>query len=118
MPIANIVVQPGNCGTANGILLPLLYILARDPEARVVLLPSDHHVRDEQTLAVALQKAVLELRTRGNQIVLIGIPPEEADPELGYIVPGRSEGAVSTVDRFVEKPNAPQARRLVQAGAL
>jgi mannose-1-phosphate guanylyltransferase len=118
MPIANIVVQPRNCGTANGILLPLLYILARDPEARVVLLPSDHHVRDEQTLAVALQKATLELRTRGNQIVLIGILPEEADPDLGYIVPGRSEGVVSTVDRFVEKPNAPQARTLVQAGAL
>ncbi len=118
MPIANIVVQPRNRGTANGILLPLLYILARDPEARVVLLPSDHHVRHEQTLAAALQKAVLELRTRGHQILLIGILPEEADPDLGYIVPGRSEGAVSTVDRFVEKPDARLAQALVQAGAL
>ena len=118
MPIANIVVQPRNCGTANGILLPLLYILARDPEARVVLLPSDHHVRDEPTLAAALQRAALELRTRGHQILLIGILPEEADPDLGYIVPGRSEGAVSTVDRFVEKPDAALALALVQAGAL
>jgi mannose-1-phosphate guanylyltransferase len=118
MPKANIIVQPRNCGTANGILLPLLYILARDPEARVVLLPSDHHVRDEQTLAAALQKAAVELRTRDNQILLIGILPEEADPDLGYIVPGRCEGAVSTVDRFVEKPDVALAQALVHAGAL
>jgi mannose-1-phosphate guanylyltransferase len=117
-PIANIVVQPRNCGTANGILLPLLYILARDPEARVVLLPSDHHVRDEQALAVALRTAAQELPTRRDQIVLIGILPEEADPDFGYIVPGRREGAVSTVDRFVEKPEVPLAQALVDAGAL
>jgi mannose-1-phosphate guanylyltransferase len=118
MPTANIVVQPRNCGTANGILLPLLYILARDPEARVVLLPSDHHVRDEEALAVALRLAVQELPTRRDQILLIGIPPEEADPDLGYIVPGSREGAVSTVDRFVEKPDAQLAEALVEAGAL
>ncbi len=118
MPIANIVVQPRNCGTANGILLPLLYILARDPEARVVLLPSDHHVRDEQALAVALQMAARELPTRRDQIVLIGILPEEADPDLGYIVPGRPDGAVSTVDRFVEKPDPLLAQVLVETGAL
>jgi mannose-1-phosphate guanylyltransferase len=118
LPIANIIVQPKNCGTANGILLPLLYILARDPEARVVLLPSDHHVRDEQALASALQMAVEELSTRHDQIVLIGIKPEEADPDLGYIVPGNREGAVSAVDHFVEKPDAAVARMLVEAGAL
>ena len=61
---------------------------------------------------------MLELRTRSNQILLIGILPEESDPDLGYIVPGRREGGVSTVDRFVEKPDAPVAQALVQAGAL
>jgi mannose-1-phosphate guanylyltransferase len=34
---ANIIVQPRNCGTANGILLPLLHIMERDPEACVVI---------------------------------------------------------------------------------
>jgi len=118
MPSANIVVQPRNCGTTNGILLPLLYIIALDPEARVVLLPSDHHVRDEHALADALQMAVQESSTRCDQIVLIGIPQEEAVPDLGYFVPGIREGAVWTVDKFVEKPDAPLAQALVQAGAL
>jgi mannose-1-phosphate guanylyltransferase len=45
--------------------------------------------------------------------------PEEADPDLGYIVPGRVDGrAVWTVARFLEKPNAPFAGVLIDAGAL
>ncbi len=118
VPEAKVIVQPRNCGTANGILLPLLYIIARDPEARIVLLPSDHHVRDEQVLAAALQRAVLELCTRCDQILLMGILPEAEDPDLGFIVPGSRDGADSTVDRFVEKPAVSLARNLVDAGAL
>ncbi len=115
---ANIIVQPRNSGTANGILLPLLCILERDPEARVVILPSDHHVRQETVLAAALQRGVQELSTRGVHVLLMGILPEEADPDLGYIMPGSRDGAVSTVNRFVEKPDAAHARALVDEGAL
>ncbi len=118
VPTDNIIVQPRNCGTANGILLPLLCILKRDPDARVVILPSDHHVRDEPTLAAALRGAVRELSKRGGQIVLMGMLPEEPDPDLGYIVPGSRDGAVSAVDRFVEKPDASLACSLVDKGAL
>ena len=118
LPKANIIVQPRNCGTANGILLPLLYIMTRDPEARVVLLPSDHHVCNEQVLAASLQNAVQELSMRRDQILLLGIRPEEVDPDLGYIVPGSLDGAVSTVDRFVEKPDRSLASALVDDGAL
>ncbi len=118
VPTDNVIVQPRNCGTANGILLPLLYILERDPDARVVILNSDHHMREEGVLAAALQRAVQELPKRGDQVVLMGILPEEADPDLGYIVPGSRDGSVSTVDRFVEKPDASLARTLVDNGAL
>ena len=118
VPKGNIIVQPRNCGTANGVLLPLLYIMMRDPEARVFVLPSDHHVREEQVLATSLQRAAQELSRRHDQILLLGFLPEELDPDLGYIVPGRMDGAVSTVNRFVEKPDRALARILVDAGAL
>jgi mannose-1-phosphate guanylyltransferase len=118
-PESNVIVQPSNRGTANGILLPLLHIMARDPDARIVLLPSDHHVSDEAVLAAALQEAVRKLEARRDHVLLLGIFPEEADPDLGYIVPGSADGpAVWTVSRFVEKPNAPLARVLIAAGAL
>jgi mannose-1-phosphate guanylyltransferase len=115
----NVIVQPSDRGTAIGILLPLLHIMARDPEARIVVLPSDHHVRKEGILAAALQKALSELERRQQTIVLLGISPENADPEMGYIVPGRAvSSSVSAVSRFVEKPSASLAQDLVKAGAL
>jgi mannose-1-phosphate guanylyltransferase len=58
LPAENIFVQPSNRGTANGILLPLLNIIRRDPDARILLLPSDHHVRDEDTLAESISVAL------------------------------------------------------------
>jgi mannose-1-phosphate guanylyltransferase len=116
---ANIVVQPENRGTANGMLLPLLHIIARDPDARIVLLPSDHHVRDEAVLAECLQKAVARLDHVRDEIILLGMEPDELDPELGYIVPGVSCGyGLREVSSFAEKPSETRARELMIEGAL
>jgi mannose-1-phosphate guanylyltransferase len=119
MKKSNIIVQPSNRGTGNGVLLPLLHILARDPSAHVVLLPSDHYVRDEAALASTLRLAVGALKDNPDQVLLLGMRPDDADPDLGYIVPGRRAGPnISIVDRFVEKPNGSAARQLVDQGAL
>src|SRR5688572_18229954 len=45
VPRVNVIVQPRNCGTANGILLATLKFLERDPLALIVFLPADHFVR-------------------------------------------------------------------------
>ena len=118
-PSANVIVQPMNRGTANGILLPLLHIEARDPDARIVILPSDHYVRDEPILVTALESALGRLDNEVEEIILLGIHPERADPDLGYIIPGLADGpGFSRVDRFVEKPSELLARGLVEAGGL
>lgn len=119
LPASNVIVQPSNRGTAHGILLSVLSILERDPLARIVFLPADHHVRDERTLGASLREAATSLTRNPDTLSLIGIEPEEADPELGYIVPGAGPArSARPVDRFVEKPEAALARRLVAAGAL
>jgi mannose-1-phosphate guanylyltransferase len=119
-PRANVIVQPRNCGTANGILLATLKILERDPLARIVFLPADHYVRDEAALATSLRDVATELTRNPQELLLVGIEPEEADPELGYIVPeqGAPREALRTVDRFVEKPESTLARSLLRQGAL
>lgn len=115
----HIVVQPKNCGTAIGIMLPLLRILRQDPQAHIVLLPSDHHVRDERALMNAVLAAEERLQRVPGKAVILGITPDEPDCELGYIVPGdRQEPRAFNVARFVEKPSPHRARELLAQGAL
>jgi mannose-1-phosphate guanylyltransferase len=121
LPRGNVFVQPVNRGTAIGILLPVLRILQRDAHARVLILPSDHYVHDEAVLAESMRTALEEICHHRCGVVMLGIEAEHADPELGYIVPGRSPDADSLlldVHRFVEKPLAEEALRLRARGAL
>ena len=119
LPAENVIVQTRNRGTGVGILLSLLHILARDPQARLVLLPADHHVQHEMVLTVALEDAIEQLDWRHHETLLLGVEPETADPELGYIVPGLGDGrGALTIERFVEKPAAAVADELIGAGAL
>jgi mannose-1-phosphate guanylyltransferase len=119
MPSDNLVVQPANRGTAIGLLLPALRILERDPEARLLILPSDHYVEDERTLAVAARMALRQVRgSRCVGVVLLGIEADDADPGLGYVVPGEARGPCRAIERFVEKPAPDEARQLCRRGAL
>ena len=116
---ANVIVQPQNRGTAIGMLLPLIHILERDPDARIVVLPSDHHVRDEARLARALRYAAAPPPGEWAEILLLGLEPTMADSQLGYIVPQRQVGHPHhAVERFVEKPDTDAAERLREQGAL
>lgn len=119
LPASNVIVQPQNRGTANGLLLPLLHIAQRDPQARVVILPSDHYVRDETILARSLRQTAALITSDGSPLYLLGIGPDEADPELGYIVPGaRDANGGLRVSEFIEKPSHTLARALLERGAL
>lgn len=117
IPACNLFSQPGNRGTAQGILLPLLRILHRDPEASLLVLPSDHYVSNELVLATSLREAMREVIRAPEGILLLGMVAEEADPELGYIVAdGTADG--SAVRDFVEKPDVTTARALIARGGV
>jgi mannose-1-phosphate guanylyltransferase len=119
LPAGNLIVQPQNRGTANGVLLSVLSILERDPLARVIFLPADHFVLDERVLERSLRELITSLAHNPDGITLIGIAPEEPDSELGYIVPGRVlAGGARTVTRFVEKPAPALADELFEKKAL
>ncbi len=119
LPAHNVVAQPRNCGTANGLLLQLLLVAEQDPEAEVVLLPAGHLVADEQLLAQALQQALAHVRVARSELVLLGMAPSEPDPDLGYIVPGMPDGCgAHTVRAFVDQPSRAEAARLIGRGAL
>lgn len=119
MPAQNVIRQPRNRGTANGILLPLLRIIHRDPDATLLVLPSDHYVRNEEVLASSLRQAMFAIEQERDHLILLGITPEDADPELGYIVAdGASGTTIRSVSTFVEKPTVSTARELIAAGGV
>jgi mannose-1-phosphate guanylyltransferase len=115
----NIIVQPLNRGTAYGILLPLLRIAQRDPDATVVVLPADHYLRDEQIMAKSLRRVAELANSDRESIYLLGVEPDEPDTELGYVLPAsRSHDQAVGVLRFIEKPGEIRARLLLDQGAL
>ncbi len=119
LPKPNVIVQPCNRGTAIGILYPLLHILARDPDARLVILPSDHYVRQELVLQHSVRAALQMLAHKTDAPILLGLEPDEADPELGYIIPGECDDhGRRSILRFIEKPPAKLASEIIGQGGL
>jgi len=119
MQSGNLIVQPRNRGTGNGVLLALTHILKRDPQARLIFLPADHHVLSEATLIQAMLSAMADMPARSRDIFLLGIEPDDADPELGYIIPQKtSKHDAQGVRHFIEKPSRAVAGKLIEEGGL
>jgi mannose-1-phosphate guanylyltransferase len=119
LPGENLIVQPCHRGSAIEVLLAVLTILERDPLARIIAMPSLHYVSNETALADSLLDAAIPTAQTRNNLALIGIKPEEADPEPGYIVPGRwFEDGTRALLRIVKPSGKVSARDLVARGAL
>ncbi len=115
----NLLVQPKNRGTGNGVLLALAHILKRDPEAELIFLPADHHVLAEDKLIQTMQSALAAMPPLAREIFLLGIEPDDADPELGYIIPQKTATTnAQGVRHFVEKPSRAVAAKLIEEGGL
>jgi mannose-1-phosphate guanylyltransferase len=117
------ILQPRNCGTGPGIFLPLAHIYLKDPEAMVLILPSDHFVFPEASFLTALQRVVATARRLPDKLVLLGAHADCPEAEYGWIEPGAVVGQVDghvvrTVKRFREKPSRPDAETLLAAGGL
>lgn len=115
--------QPQNLDTAPGIFLPLAYIRAREPDATVVLYPSDHFVYPEDRFLEAVEQAVQAAEQQPWRLVLLGIQPDCLELEYGWIQPGarlNQSGPfhVRAVQSFLEKPDFVQASRAMASGAM
>lgn len=119
LPAQNVISQPENRGTAAGILLPLLWVLRRDPYARLVILPSDHGVASEETLHNAITDTLACTPCPDSEMVLLGVQPQGPETDYGWIVPKPgTEGRLLPVASFREKPDAATAARLLAQGGL
>jgi mannose-1-phosphate guanylyltransferase len=122
-PTACIVEQPDNRDTGPGLLLPLAHLYKRYPDSTVVVFPSDHFILEEDLFMAYVDQAFRVVEQDPAKVVLLGMNPNEAEPEYGYIVPGKklygpSVPGTHEVSLFIEKPERDVARDLVSCGGL
>jgi mannose-1-phosphate guanylyltransferase len=121
--LGRIVFQPRNRDTAPGIFLPLAQIMAREPTATVVILPSDHFVAPEPAFLEAVRRAAMVAAHLPGKVILVGARPDSEETEYGWIEPGEPVGRlggypIRKVAGFCEKPDETSVRQLVNAGGL
>ncbi len=116
----HVLYQPGDRGTAAGVLLALLPILEVDPDAVVVLSPADHAVANFRDFQTGLISAIRLVGRRRSGIVLFGAEPAGFDESYGWIQPGRPTrpGWLRRVEAFVEKPAVELAAELRRSQAV
>lgn len=119
----NILVQPCGRGTANGILLPLLHIYHRDPNALVAIFPADHFILGEKKFMQYVGHAFHFVGNCQSSIILLGISPSKVELEYGWIEKGEAVDnpwnvKIHRVSRFWEKPDRLSAEILFNKKCL
>jgi len=100
-----------------------MWLERREPDATVVVIPSDHYLADERGIADHLLALTAVAGSDPNRIFLLGARPNRPEPGYGWIEPGEVIGvagsrSVRTVRRFVEKPSEDAARAMLERGWL
>lgn len=120
VPRSSIIAEPFGRDTAACIALGTALIMARDPEAVMVVLPADHVIHDRRALLANLTDAC-RVAEEQNCLVTLGIVPSGPATGYGYIRRGRwlSYGlktAFARVENFTEKPALAAAKRYMHSG--
>lgn len=113
----SILLEPLGRNTAAAIAVASLAITRGDPDATLVVLPSDHVIEDVDVFLEAIHEAVPSA-TNGH-IVTFGVVPDSPNTGYGYIKKGgnlASGSEIYRIDKFVEKPIEADAERMLGAG--
>lgn len=111
---AAILIEPAGRNTAPAILAAALTVARQDPQALLLVAPSDHVVPDAVAFGRAVDLGAEAART--GRIVTFGITPTRPETGYGYMeAEAAGEGPVA-LKRFVEKPDAENAARMIAQG--
>lgn len=112
-----ILIEPEGRNTAPAVLAAALYLVAKDPEAVMLVAPSDHVVPDSDAFHAAVERGLAAVDA--GQLVTFGITPTHAETGYGYLeLAGAAGQDAVPLRRFVEKPDAKRATEMVAAGTF
>jgi len=120
LPEENIIVEPIGRNTAPCIGLAAVHIRKKDPDAVMVVMPSDHLIGDEKNFISVLSDAA-DIAKKSDHLVTIGIQPTKPETGYGYIERGNAfeatgNAAIYEVQSFREKPDLATAETFFKNG--
>lgn len=112
-----ILIEPEGRNTAPAILAAALHLDRTDPDAVLLVAPSDHVVPDAAAFRAAVEKGLAAIAE--GRLVTFGISPTRGETGYGWLeltAAPNGSGAPIALSRFVEKPDAKRAAMMLAAG--
>ncbi len=117
LPLENILAEPSRKNTAPCVAYISYKLLQKDPEACLIIAPSDHMILDQDAFRTITSKA-LDFVTHIKSLVTLGIKPTHPNTGYGYIqheLLTVGDG-IYKVKTFTEKPNLELAKTFLASG--
>lgn len=121
LPEENILLEPSRRNTAPCIDYANFRIREKDPEAQIIVAPSDHLIIKEEAFLKQVKNG-LEFVGDKQALLTLGIKPSRPETGYGYIqaiqksVPGYEKTGLKKVKTFTEKPDLEMARIFYESG--
>jgi len=111
-----VLLEPAMRNTAPCILYASLKIQKQNPDAVMVVAPSDHWIEDEDEFANNLQQC-FDFCQKENALMTLGIQPTFPNTGFGYIEFDENDSnPIKKVNQFREKPDYETAKSFLEAG--
>lgn len=112
----HILIEPEVKNTSAAVLVSAIYCQKLDPDAVVLVAPSDHEIEQTHEFHRTIHEG--HQQTLNGKIVTFGIEPTRPETGYGYLELSHfddSFGGYMNVDRFIEKPNAVSAQQMIDS---
>ena len=116
----NLLLEPYSRNTAPCIAYATYTLLKRDPQARMVVTPSDHMIDNEELFAETIRKA-FDYIEENDVLMTLGVVPTRPDTNYGYIQAYGGSDVYKNdkpmqVKTFTEKPDRDLAKVFISTG--
>ena len=120
IPEENVLSEPMRRNTAPCIAYAAFRIYSRDPEAIMVVSPSDHHIKEEDNFREVIDES-FRFVGESDSLLTLGIKPDRPETGYGYIQANVKKKVekyecLTRVKTFTEKPNRELAQVFLTSG--
>lgn len=118
LPLLNdeqILAEPMRKNTAACIAYASYKIALKNPDAVVVVTPSDHLILKEEEFNDIIRKACDQAKSQ-DKLITVGIPPIRPETGYGYIQYHTDKTFIKKVKTFTEKPELSLAKKFIESG--